>query len=445
MFDLLMNVVRETWLVLGQMSPYLLFGFLTAGALSVFFTPERVERHLGARGLGSVLKAAALGVPLPLCSCGVIPVSASIRRHGASRGATVSFLLSTPQTGVDSIAATYALLGPVFAVFRPIAAFLTGLIGGAWVEWTDEASASANEEAGVSAGRHAAHGAGCQDACCANKSTQGPARRALTYAFLVLPRDIGGSLLFGAVLAGLISALIPANRLHEYLGDGVGSIFIAMAIGIPIYVCATGSVPIAAGLIHAGVSPGAALAFLISGPATNAATIATTWKTLGRRATLIYMATIAASAVGCGLALNAVFATLGGWFSVASIPAACHMESADWSVHAWAVLLLAVVAVSYAAGRSPKEVVRDELEEIENAESEVASGSPASEKIELKIDGMTCSHCVESVRRALAESIGVESVEVDLRGGSAVVRGRSIRGGELIAVVESLGFSAKIM
>ena len=117
------SIVQESWLVLGQMAPYLLFGFLAAGVLSVCISPESVERHLGGRGFGPVLKAALLGVPLPLCSCGVIPVAASLRRHGASRAATTSFLLSTPQTGVDSIAVTYALLGPVFAVFRPVAAF----------------------------------------------------------------------------------------------------------------------------------------------------------------------------------------------------------------------------------------------------------------------------------------------------------------------------------
>src|SRR3972149_283723 len=140
MDSIFISIAWESWSVLGQMAPYLLFGFLMAGVLSVCVSPQFVQRHLGGRGFGPVLKAALLGVPLPLCSCGVIPVSASFRRHGASRAATVSFLLSTPQTGVDSIAITYALLGLVFAAFRPLAALATGLLGGLLVMFFAESN-----------------------------------------------------------------------------------------------------------------------------------------------------------------------------------------------------------------------------------------------------------------------------------------------------------------
>ena len=157
----LTNIPADFWLVLGQMAPYLLFGFLVAGVLSVLVRPEFVERHLGGRGIWAVLKASAFGVPLPLCSCGVIPVAASIRRHGASKGATTAFLISTPQTGVDSILATFGLLGPVFAVYRPLAALVSGLLGGAVVS----AAENGAEAPGPSEK--------CQDACCAPGAKRG--------------------------------------------------------------------------------------------------------------------------------------------------------------------------------------------------------------------------------------------------------------------------------
>ncbi len=135
--DIAREILLKTWETLVEMSPFLLFGFLVAGILYVFIRPELVERHLGGRGILQVVKASLLGVPLPLCSCGVIPVSASLRRHGAGRGATTSFLISTPQTGVDSIMVTLSLLGPVFAIFRPLFAFVSGIFGGAVVNAFD--------------------------------------------------------------------------------------------------------------------------------------------------------------------------------------------------------------------------------------------------------------------------------------------------------------------
>ncbi len=197
MSDILLHILRESWSVLGQMAPYLLFGFLVAGVLSVCISPEFVERHLGGGGFRPVLKAALWGVPLPLCSCGVIPVSASIHRHGASRAATASFLLSTPQTGVDSIAVTYALLGSLFAVYRPLVALATGLLGGAFVMLLAEGNRDG--EAAQSSRQP------CQESCCTGRGTRSNVRRALEYGFMVLPRDIGLALLAGVVIAGCMA------------------------------------------------------------------------------------------------------------------------------------------------------------------------------------------------------------------------------------------------
>ncbi|MBN2579956.1 MAG: SO_0444 family Cu/Zn efflux transporter [Pirellulales bacterium] len=430
--ELAVDILRSCWTLLGAMAPYLLFGFLAAGFLSVAFSPAWIERHLGRRRFGTVLKAALLGVPLPLCSCGVIPVAASIRRHGASRGATLSFLLSTPQTGVDSIAVTWALLGPILAVYRPIAALATGLFGGAFeqvVGRKDNADAEAPTE------QH--H---CTDACCADPGRRSLVVRALRYGFVSLPRDIGPALLAGVLIAGVITALAPLGAWHDYLGEGFWSIVLAMALGVPIYVCATASVPIAAGLIHLGASPGTALAFLIAGPATNAATISTIYKVLGARAAVVFLLTIALSAVGSGLLLDqwrpAVEASLPESVHQAGH---AHLETVDWPGSLWAVGLLAVIAVSYC--RTPKLTAANLGLEEEEPPTPAGTAAPRS-RIELEITGMTCSHCVEAVARALRECPGVRQVEVTLRPGRAVVSGADLDAGKLAAAVRALGYEA---
>ena len=296
----LTDVLAKTWATLGAMAPYLLFGFLVAGVLSVLVSPQTVERHLGSRGLGSVVKAALFGVPLPLCSCGVIPVAASLRNHGASRGATTSFLISTPQTGVDSVFVTFSMLGPVFAVFRPLVALVSGVLGGVAVDVLE----GPGEE-------KPAHPVSCTGECCSPAAAAGRGRlhRALRYGFLTLPGDIAKALLVGILIAGALSALVPQNFFADYLGGGgvakqVGSMFVMMLVGLPLYVCATASVPIAAAMMHMGVSPGAALVFLMTGPATNAAAVLTIRKVMGRRTAVIYLATVAVSALAAGLLLN---------------------------------------------------------------------------------------------------------------------------------------------
>lgn len=294
MFDVLRQIAVDFWLVFAEMSPYLLFGFFVAGLLSMLVSRKMVERHLGGPGLLPLLKAAIFGVPLPLCSCGVIPVSMSLHKQGASKGATLSFLLSTPQTGVDSILVTYSLLGPVFAIVRPLVALATGVFGGLLVNLFGRATA-----------------APAQATDPPENSTLNPmwVKRFLDgmrYAFVTLPRDIGKPLLLGLAIAAIISALVPEDFFADKLGRGLFAMFVMMVVGIPIYVCASASVPVAAALILKGLSPGAALVFLMTGPATNAAGLATIWNVLGRRTALLYLATVAGCALGAGLLLDAL-------------------------------------------------------------------------------------------------------------------------------------------
>jgi uncharacterized membrane protein YraQ (UPF0718 family) len=289
--ELLLNILNEIWLVTMAMAPYLLFGFLMAGVLSVLISQDYVRRHLGGHGWLQSVKAALFGVPMPICSCGVIPLAASLRKHGASRSATASFLASTPQTGIDSLMITYALLGWVFAVFRAVVAFLSGIICGTAV---GAVSPKKEEETPV-----------CADECCQPSKTH-ILKRILSYGFISLPRDIARAMVLGIVISGIISGLIPENYFADSMGDSVAAMFIMLAIGIPIYVCSSGSVPIALAFIKAGIAPGAVLIFLITGPATNAATLTTLWKIIGRKQLTVFLITLAACALVAGFIMNSM-------------------------------------------------------------------------------------------------------------------------------------------
>jgi uncharacterized membrane protein YraQ (UPF0718 family) len=287
--------IIDFWGVIVQMAPFLLLGFLVAGLLSVFIPGSAVERHLGGRGLLPIMKASFIGVPLPLCSCGVIPVAASLRQHGASKGATVSFLLSTPETGVDSILVTWSLLGPVVAIFRPVVAFITGVIGGAAIDLIDSRDGKINTAKLT-----------CKDDCCNAEAKGSKYAKAFRYGFVSLPKDIGPSMMLGILVAAVIGVIVPEDFFAPVLGGGIVSMFLMMSVGVPMYVCASASVPIAAALIAKGVSPGAAWVFLMTGPATNAAAIATIWNVLGRRTAIIYLLTLAVCAITSGIVLDLI-------------------------------------------------------------------------------------------------------------------------------------------
>ena len=297
--EFIKTIITEFWNTTSDMSVYLLFGFFVAGIISIFISQEVVERHLGSRGLLSVLKASLFGVPLPLCSCGVIPVSVSLHKHGASKGATIAFLLSTPQTGVDSILVTLSLLGPVFAIFRPVVALITGVIGGSLVDVFGDKSNEKVQEPEK-----------CHDECCCshNKKMSGKLAAGMKFAFINLPRDISRPMLAGLVVAAFISAFVPKDFFVEILGTGIFAMVVMMFLGIPMYVCATASVPIAAALMMKGLTPGAAMVFLMTGPATNAASLATIWKSLGSRTAIIYMLTVAGCALLAGITLDYIYA-----------------------------------------------------------------------------------------------------------------------------------------
>ncbi|MFC1674100.1 SO_0444 family Cu/Zn efflux transporter, partial [Pseudomonadota bacterium] len=265
-------------------------------------------KWLGGRGAGPVVKAALIGAPLPLCSCGVLPAAVGVRRDGASKGATVSFLIATPETGPDSVAVSYALLGPFMAIVRPVAAVLSAVFAGLLTMILTR-----GEENGGEGPVQDTPKSCCSDSCSTEKPQDGPmvtrAWGGVRYAFTDILDDIALWLALGLVVAGVMGALIEPSALAEF-GTGLPAMLVMLAVGVPVYVCATASTPIAAGLMAAGVSPGAALVFLLAGPATNIATLGVVGKDLGSRALTAYLVGIAAGALSMGYATDALVSGL---------------------------------------------------------------------------------------------------------------------------------------
>ena len=406
---ILLQFPQEVWATTQDMAPYLLFGFALAGLLSQLITPETVERHLGDRGVWTTIKASLLGVPLPLCSCGVIPVAASLRKHGASRGATTAFLISTPQTGVDSILATYGMLGPFLAMFRVVAAFVSGLLGGILVDrFGGEETAN---------GFLPSNG----DSCAEDNGERG-FLPGLRYGFLTLPASIGNALLVGMLIAGALAALIPDQSVPGWLAGGIVGMLAMMALGVPMYVCATASIPVAATMVAKGVSPGAALVFLMTGPATNAATIGVLWRALGKRAAMIYVGVVAVSALASGLLLDGLSAGSGlgqgGASNMQMLP--------PWLRLASALLLIGLIVL-------PRFIPKQTSCQLKEGENE----------LELEVSGMTCQHCAESARKASMACSGVTQAQVDLQAGKVRVCGTALNEDDIRSALAGAGFAAK--
>lgn len=318
MKELLLSFVH----VFAMMAPWLVFGFLMAGIIAVWIPRSWVNRMMGgSSGLGGILRAVAIGVPLPICSCGVLPIAAGLRKHGAGKGPTAALLVSTPQTGVDSILATYALMGPVFAVARPVAAALTGIVGGMVV------SAVGGEDAGNVA---------VEEAPVASRGF-----KAIWFqAYRRLLGSVAKPLAIGLAISALVTVLVPDNFFAEaFRGNDWLAMPVMALVGFPMYVCSTASIPIAASLILKGVSPGAAFVFLMVGPAMNAMSLTTVSALVGRKAAIAYLVTILVGAILCGMVINLIPGA-----AAASTLAASAGHSLSW-IHWTSAAFLAVMMV----------------------------------------------------------------------------------------------------
>ncbi|MBN2842132.1 MAG: SO_0444 family Cu/Zn efflux transporter [Sedimentisphaerales bacterium] len=337
------DFIYNLWDIILDLSPWLLFGCLIAGGLHVFMPAGFIRKHLGHGGLGSIIKAVAIGVPMPLCSCGVIPTAIGLKKDGASDGAAIGFLISTPQTGVDSIMVSAGFLGWPFAIFKVISAFITGLIGGIIVNLltgnrTGPAIAAATEKPACCCSKPEpvkTESSCCSEAgavtasnCCSTQADTNssekidlpkPALKEMLSFSIKLLRDIHRWLIPGIILAALITTVMPEGKLAEFKwATGLTGMLIMLVISMPMYICATSSVPLAASLVAAGLPGGAALVLLMAGPATNIATISAIAGAFGRKVTAIYIATVAVMSIILGLCFN--------WLIVKSdsAQAACH-------------------------------------------------------------------------------------------------------------------------
>ncbi|MFO7497457.1 MAG: permease [Desulfobacterales bacterium] len=310
----LLDVLLASWQLLQEAAVYILFGLLISGLLRAVLEPGVVVRHLGKGRFRSVFKAALLGIPLPLCSCGVLPAAATLKKQGANKGATAAFMISTPESGVDSIAVSYALLDPILTLARPLAAFLAAATAGVatnLLEWPQKAEGSGS-------------GGDPLQAPGLRKGIGTRLAEGLRYALTTIWADLAPWFFLGLLLAGGVMALVPADWFGRHLGGGVPAMLLMLVVGIPIYICASASTPIAAALILKGVSPGAALVFLLVGPATNLASLTVLWRILGRRAAAVYLVVVAFSALACGLAVDALYASL-GWSAQAVVGQAAEI------------------------------------------------------------------------------------------------------------------------
>ncbi|MDH3329229.1 MAG: SO_0444 family Cu/Zn efflux transporter [Desulfobulbaceae bacterium] len=310
--SLILNVLAASWHMLQEASVYIIFGLVVGGLLKVFLSPAYVASHLGKGRFKSVFKAALFGIPIPLCSCGVLPAAASLKKQGANNGAVTAFLISTPESGVDSISLSWALLDPIMTVFRPVSAFISAVIAGTAENMIHPPGPQEKIQGSLN----------CPvDSCCDGSGCSPEDHRkhhafhekmisGVRYAFTELWGDLALSFFIGILLAGMISVLLPDTFLYTYLGGGFSSMLLMLVIGIPLYICATASTPIAAAFILKGVSPGAALVFLLVGPATNIASLSMLTRLLGKGTTALYLVSISVVSVLCGLALDAVYAAL---------------------------------------------------------------------------------------------------------------------------------------
>ncbi len=345
--NMLSRVLFASWDVLLESAPFVLLGFFIAGLLKAFLPDDFVAKHLGGKGTGSIFKAALLGIPIPLCSCGVLPAAAGLKKQGAGKGAIASFLISTPETGVDSIALSYALLDPLMTIFRPVVALFMAIATGIAISFSEKPSDTADSSDSDKAGAEASCSSSC---CCSHKkpekrSVAGKLKEGMGFAFGDLLKDVGLWLFIGILLAGLISVFVSTEMVSRYLSSDYLSMLVMLVISVPLYVCATASTPVVAALALKGISPGAALVFLLVGPATNMASLPVISRILGRKATVIYLLVIVVVSLLAGLFINALYSYLGyditNWAHQAS-----HEEAGILSVAA-SLLLIGLVVKSF--------------------------------------------------------------------------------------------------
>jgi uncharacterized protein len=394
------------WEILGHLAPWILLGTLIAGLMHVLLPRDFIRRSF--RGTGGVFKAVGLGVPLPLCSCGVIPAGIGLKKDGASNGAAIGFLISTPQTGVDSILVSASFLGWPFALFKVFSAAVTGIVGGLLVD------------------RVVGHGALLDEPQAAPSPTTGRrgVRDMLAHGLDIL-RSIWHWLLIGVIVSAGIEVLVPESVFAQLsTWSSLSSALAALVISLPLYVCATASVPIAASLVAGGLPPGAALVFLMAGPATNVATIGAIHRRFGTATMSIYLATIIVGSV--------LFAVAFDWLLTATPMAMpdCHGPGlAPWNIASALVLLALIIWLAV-----------DDLRRRWPSRPAAALDGPS--ELRVAVQGMNCNNCVVRLEKVLRATQGIDWASVTLQPGEAVIRGSADRQ-QVVKAIRSAGFQTE--
>lgn len=404
--------------IVNEMSPYILLGFFIAGLLHAFVKPEMMAHHLSGKGLKPVIKAAILGIPLPLCSCGVLPTAVSLKRQGASNGATTSFLIATPQTGVDSIAATYSLLGLPFAIVRPIAALVGSVFGGAAV------NSLCKEEPIADSLSQPAFQCAINQAP-SKKSFWQNLKTAIKYGFIDMVGSVGKWLVIGLIIAAIITVVVPDELFLGLSQYPILAMLVMVVIAIPMYICATGSIPIALSLICKGLTPGVGFVLLMAGPAANFASVMILNRNLGKRATVIYVMSVVVTALLFGILIDYILPA--HWFlpNVQAFSPSCHV-SFGWFQSICSLILISLLIYTFI--KSHRKINLDNLN--------------TTMIKEYQIEGMACSHCQATVKKAIEALPGVNNVVVDLNSGKAIVDG-DVNSDAIAAAVSQAGFTFK--
>ncbi len=386
MLSNLLRLLSATSTLFAQMAPYLLVGFGLAGVLKVLVPTDKVISYLGKRSFRSVLIAVLAGIPLPLCSCGVLPVASSLRRQGASKSATLSFLVATPTTGLDSILATYALMGPIFAIFRPISALVAGLLVGIVSilftknEKINQTSIPNNCNICINPSPH-------------KHTINQKIIYAIKYGFVEMVSDIGKWIVLGVLVGGFIQIILPSHLVMTYAGSTFKGILWMLALGIPMYVCATGSIPIASSLVAKGMSPGAALVFLIAGPATNTVAISVIGKNLGKKLLTLYLLSIILTSIALAFIFDSLFPNI-------NFPNENHIHLGHTNLnnlnYIGALILGGLIIVSLIPQKE------------KNAQK-------PNGIVTLFVPGISCSHCEKVITEALSRCDGIENIYIDLK------------------------------
>lgn len=328
-----MNLLMNFWDLLVLSAPWLLLGYFIAGLMNVYLPKQWMESQLGKASFGHSVKAAIIGAPLPLCSCGVIPTALGLRKRGASKNATASFMVATPETGVDSVSVTYALMGPLMAVVRPVSAIVSAIVAGELVRLSDKPGSDTQETESHS--------------CCAHKHQQAKSQdkswsAVLQFSFGKLLGDTATWLVVGLAFAAMVQTWVPETLFVQW-GDSMLTMLLMILVSIPMYICATASTPIGAGFILAGVSPGAVLVFMLTGPATNLATLGVLGKELGKRAIVAYLTGVILTAITMGLLLDYLLQQTGWQVNVAE-QLHQHQDSLLYTISA---VVLSVLMLRY--------------------------------------------------------------------------------------------------